>query len=190
MKEDLSHLGGTALVGDPQTFTPDVWVKLIEKYGFKSMLDIGSGVGVNAKWFLDHGIDAHAVEGFPDYIANAVLPRERITQHDYTKGPWVPARVFDLGWSSEFVEHVEECHVPNFMVTFQRCRYTCITHATPGQGGYHHVNEQPSDYWITRFQDAGFRHHEADSAWMQATGPDTHYGRRTLMLFENCLLPP
>ncbi len=186
---DLSHLGGTALVGDPMTSVPDVWEKLIEKYGFKSMIDVGSGVGVNAKWFLDHGIDAYAVEGFPDYLYHAVIPKERMTAHDYTTGPYTPLRYFDLGWSSEFVEHVEEQFVPNFMATFKQCRYVCMTHATPGQGGYHHVNEQPADYWITRLQDAGFKHLEEDSAWMQATGPTTHYGRRTLMLFKNISLP-
>jgi hypothetical protein len=60
-----------------------------------------------------------------------------------------------------------------------------MTHATPGQGGYHHVNEQPSGYWIEKMREAGFTHLERDSQWMQATGPDTHYGRRTLMLFRN-----
>ncbi len=184
MTNDLSHLGGTALVGDPQTFVPDVWTLLIEKYGFKSMIDVGSGVGVNAKWFLDNGIDAHAVEGFPDYLYHAVIPKERMTAHDYTKGPYVPDRTFDLGWSSEFVEHVEEQYVPNFMATFDKCRFVCLTHATPGQGGYHHVNEQPSAYWIEKMAHARFEHLAYDSAWMQATGPDTHYGRRTLMLFR------
>lgn len=182
---DVSHMGGTALVGDPMTFVPDVWEKLIEKYTIKSVLDIGSGVGVNAKWFLDHGLDAYAVEGYPDYLRNSVLPEGRMIAHDYTTGPFIPNRKFDLGWSSEFVEHVEAQFVGNFMLTFMRCRYACITHATPGQGGYHHVNEQPSDYWIQRFKDAGFVHLEEDTAWMRATGPSTHYGRRTLTLFRN-----
>lgn len=189
MSEDLSHLGGTAIVGDPMTFVPDVWEYLIKKYPIKSVLDIGCGVGINARWFLDHGIIAYGIEGFPDYIRHSVLPEGHMKAHDYTKGPHAPDGIFDLGWSSEFVEHVEERYVPNFMATFQRCRYVCMTHATPGQGGYHHVNEQPADYWITRMQAAGFKHMEDESAWMQSTGPNTHYGRRTLMLFHNVGLP-
>ncbi len=181
---DVSHMGGTALVGDPMTFVPDVWEKLIAKYAIKSVLDIGSGVGVNAKWFLDHGIKAFGIEGFPDYLRHSVLPDGHMFSHDYTKGPF-HLGIFDLGWSSEFVEHVEEKYIPNFMVTFQNCRYACITHATPGQGGYHHVNEQPTEYWIQRFKEAGFTHLEEDTTWMRATGPSTHYGRRTLTLFRN-----
>jgi hypothetical protein len=183
---DVSHMGGTALVGDPMTFVPDVWEYLIKKYAIKSMIDVGSGVGVNAKWFLDHGIDAYAVEGFPDYLRNSVLPEGRMISHDYTTGPYIPDRTFDLGWSSEFVEHVEQRFVDNFIETFKRCRYVCMTHATPGQGGYHHVNEQLSAYWIEKMADASYEHLSEDSAWMQATGPNTHYGRRrTLTLFKN-----
>ena len=150
-----------------------------------AVVPVGSGVGVNAKWFLDHGLDAHAVEGYPDYLRNAVLPENRMVAHDYTTGPYVPTRRFDLGWSSEFVEHVEEKFVPNFMATFRQCDHVCITHATPGQGGYHHVNEQPSEYWVKVFADAGFTHLSEDTAWMRDTGPSTHYGRRTLTLFAN-----
>ena len=189
MSEDLSHLGGTAIEGDPMTFVPDVWEYLIKKFDLHSMIDIGCGVGKNARWFLEHGLSIYGVEGFPDYIRHTVLPLGRVFAHDYTKGPLTLAEIVDLGWSSEFVEHVEEQYVPNFMATFKCCRYVCMTHATPGQGGYHHVNEQPGDYWITRMQDAGFRHLEEDSAWMQSTGPNTHYGRRTLMLFQNIALP-
>lgn len=182
---DVSHMGGTALVGDPMTFVENVWTKLIEKYDFKSVIDVGSGVGINARWFLDHGLDAYAVEGFPDYLRNSVLPEGRMIAHDYTTGPYLPDRTFDLGWSSEFVEHVEERFSRYFMMTFVKCRYVCITHATPGQGGYHHVNEQPTEYWVERFKEAGFTHLEEDTKWMRATGPDTHYGRRTLTLFKN-----
>ncbi len=181
---DTSHLGGTALVGDPMTFMPDVWEALIEKYDLNSMLDIGCGVGKNARWFHDRGLTAHGVEGFPEYLRHTVLPEGATFAHDYTTGPFVPAREYDLGWSSEFVEHVEAQYVPNFMATFDKCRFVCLTHATPGQGGYHHVNEQPSAYWIEKMAHARFEHLAYDSAWMQATGPDTHYGRRTLMLFR------
>ncbi len=182
---DVSHMGGTALVGDPMTFVPDVWEKLIAKYGFKSVIDVGSGVGINARWFLDHGLDAYAVEGYPDYLRNSVLPEGRMIAHDYTTGPYVPNRLFGLGWSSEFVEHVEEQFVPNFMATFRKCSHVCITHATPGQGGYHHVNERSTEYWIEKFRQSGFGHLEKESKWMRETGPDTHYGRRTLTLFFN-----
>jgi len=182
--KDISHLGGGTLVGDPNTFTPDVWSKLITKYCITSVLDIGSSVGVNAKWFLDNGIDAEAIEGLPEYIEKTVLPRERMHEHDYTLGPYIPDRIFDLGLCTEFVEHVDARYVNNFLETFKKCRYLLLSHATPGQGGVHHVNEQPTEYWIKHMESIGFIHLTEDSTWMRATGPNTHYGRRTLTLFK------
>ena len=31
-----------------------------------------------------------------------------------------------------------------------------MTHAVPGQGGHHHVNCQPSEYWIERIEALGY----------------------------------
>lgn len=50
--------------------------------------------------------------------------------------------------------------------------------ATPGQGGYRHVNEQPHEYWLNRFEDRGyaastlvrrrFAHCEEVASWYRA----------------------
>jgi hypothetical protein len=39
--------------------------------------------------------------------------------HDYTQGPFRKRQKFDLCWCCEFVEHVEEEYVSNFLATFQ-----------------------------------------------------------------------
>jgi hypothetical protein len=31
-----------------------------------------------------------------------------------------------------------------------------MTHALPGQGGYHHVNCQPPEYWINHMKERGY----------------------------------
>ncbi len=56
----------------------------------------------------------------------------------------------------EFVEHVEEQYIRNFMTTFAGCRHVFITAAVPGQPGYHHVNCQYGQYWISQFREIGF----------------------------------
>jgi len=41
--------------------------------------------------------------------------------------------------------------------------------ARPGQGGSDHVNEQPPEYWITRFEQNGFVcDHERTERWRAA----------------------
>jgi hypothetical protein len=32
-----------------------------------------------------------------------------------------------------------------------------MTNALPGQGGYHHVNEQPTEYWIDHLNKRGMQ---------------------------------
>ena len=81
--------------------------------------------------------------------------RRVVIEHDYTRKP-LYAGEFDLGWSVEFVEHVEERFVPNLMATFRGCRYVFLTAAVPGQPGHHHVNCRPAEYWVDHFKRAGF----------------------------------
>jgi hypothetical protein len=93
--------------------------------------------------------------------------------------------IYDLAWCAEFVEHVEQQHMANWMATLQRCRYVCMTFAVPGQHGHHHVNEQPEEYWLDRFHQAGFDHLADESASLRATADDEAWGRTTLTFFRN-----
>lgn len=190
---DVAHLGiggatldplpGTEMFGDPHTWCPDIWQKLIDQYAVKSMIDIGGCLGATARWFLDRGIDAYLVEAFPPFVEKSYMPKERLFDHDYTEGPLPLDRTFDLCWSAEFVEHVEERFMANFLATFAACKYVCLTHAVPNQGGYHHVNEQPTEYWIDKMKGIGFTFHAEETAAMRATA-DWGYGRCTLTFFS------
>jgi FkbM family methyltransferase len=166
----------------------DVWERLVTQYDLCSVLDIGCGEGNHTRWWHERGLYVLGVDGFPAYITHAVerngLPAAQMTLHDFTKGPFVPDETFDLAWSSEFVEHVEAQFVPNFMASFRRARHVCLTFATPGQGGWHHVNEQLEAYWIERFAEAGFDLDRPETEAMRDTGRNTAYGRRTLTWFN------
>jgi hypothetical protein len=48
----------------------------------------------------------------------------------------------------EVVEHVEEKYLENVLASLACGKLILITAATPGQGGHHHVNEQPLEYWV------------------------------------------
>jgi SAM-dependent methyltransferase len=86
--------------------------------------------------------------------------------HDFSENPWspiyqpyIPDR-FDLAWSVEFLEHVEEQYIPNYMPCFTYARYAIVTHALPGQAGHHHVNCQLPEYWIDKFAQYGLHYSE------------------------------
>jgi len=114
---------------------------LVARYGVRSMLDVGCGPGGMVDLARDLGLVVSGIDGDP------AVGRPGILIHDYTSGPLRMAAV-DLIWCVEFVEHVEARYGHNYLETFRAGRVLFLTHALPGQGGHHHVNEQPPDYWI------------------------------------------
>ena len=146
------HLGGYMAGGDPETFYPELWTWLVEECRVRTVLDVGCGPGHAMNFFADRlDCDVWGIDGIK-------APHPLIEPHDYTTGPYAPTdedgtplvvtgRLYDLAWSSEFVEHVEERYVPNFLATFQAARLVAMTHAVPGQAGWHHVNCRTGDYW-------------------------------------------
>lgn len=180
------HLGGAYPEGDGNTHMPDVFGYILVRYEIKSVLDIGAGFGHTLKWFQEHGLcQVMAVEGWDDAIKGAVISPKLYVKHDYTTGPAPVAQPFDLVWSAEFLEHVEEKHLPNVMPSFRLARYVCITHAEPGQAGHNHVNCQTSDYWAKKFAEYGFEHDESETALLRRTDRwRACWGRRTLMWFR------
>lgn len=114
------------------------------------------------KYFLDKHLDGIGVEGYTEAI-NCSPVSGNIIKHDYTTGPLVPSSEFDLGWCYEFVEHVKEEFIDNFMQTFSRCKHVAMTHGVPGQSGFHHVNCQLPQYWIDVFEEYNFEYLECES---------------------------
>ena len=186
-----NHLGGCVFEGDIGTFAPQVWDKLIELYNPKTVIDVGCGCGYSLKYFMDKNVDGIGVEGYREAIARSPVGGN-IVLHDYTRGPFVPPSNFDLAWCCEFVEHVEEKYKANFMQTFAKCNLVAMTHAVPGQPGFHHVNCQNADYWITTFADYGFEYLEEKSLMLRkllfnedgSWKPNGGHVRNTLMLFK------
>jgi len=150
-----SHLGGHL----NKTHTDrGTLLYLMEKYNIKSFLDIGCGPGGMVQIANWRGLDALGIDG--DWEVRKE-PEAKVLIHDYTTGP-APLEAaslriaFDLGWSVEFLEHVEEQYLDNYMQDFARCKYVVCTAAGPGAPGHHHVNCQPAEYWHAVFDKYGF----------------------------------
>lgn len=182
------HLGGAYdKDGDANTLAFDVFGYLIVKYGVKSMVDVGTGYGHVPKWFASFLVDATGIDGDEVAIKNNVYQGPLIL-HDFTLGPApIPKdKIYDLGWASEFVEHVEEQYIPNYMPIFQQCRRVVITHAEPGQHGHHHVTLKPTEWWVDTFAKYGLIHDPEETELLRKTDRwSAPWGRRTLCSFHN-----
>jgi len=145
-----SHLGGhlNKTHNDRGTLT-----FLMNEYNIKSFLDVGCGPGGMVALAGMRGLDAMGIDG------DWEVPKEKdtfILIHDFTTGPAPVERGFDLGWSVEFLEHVEEKYQDSYMRAFAHCKYVVCTAAPPGYPGHHHVNCQPQEYWHKVFDKYGF----------------------------------
>lgn len=174
------HLGGNFIEVNPSTYCPAVWLYIIKKYSIQSVMDVGSGRGHAAKWFSDQGIKTIAVDGLQDNIVNAVYPTVLcdLTESSYTEA-------VDLVNCIEVVEHIEEKYINNLLDTICSGRYLFMTHGLPGQEGHHHVNCQPTEYWLKHLADRGFKELSDDSKELQriASSTKAHHIKDTGMLF-------
>lgn len=125
---------------------------LISEFKIKSFLDIGCGPMGMVNLAKQKGLYALGIDGDPKLAFH-----DDFLKHDFTLGEPTLNADFDLAWSVEFLEHVEEKYISNFMPSFKRCKFAFITHALPNKPGHHHVNCQPPEYWIDIFQKNNFQ---------------------------------
>jgi cyclopropane fatty-acyl-phospholipid synthase-like methyltransferase len=150
MSQLPGHLGGHCGVTNIDT---TILPYLQGRYDISSMLDVGCGLGGMQKIANDLGIEWAGIEG--DFT---LKENGSVIVHDFTTGPVAIDGMFDLVWSVEFLEHVEEKYICNYMPVFARARFAIVTAAKPGLYGHHHVNCKDQDYWVRVFDSFGFRY--------------------------------
>lgn len=122
-----------------------------------SLLDVGSGHGAWVAEWMSAGVeDAVAVDG--DYVERSqlVIPADRFVAHDLAT-PLDLKRKFDLVQSLEVAEHLPADKAADFVDNLVRHGDAILfSAAVPHQGGEHHVNEQPPQYWRQLFAARGY----------------------------------
>jgi|TARA_B110000305_G_scaffold238726_1_gene304825 cyclopropane fatty-acyl-phospholipid synthase-like methyltransferase len=147
LEEHLGGHGGLTHI-DQGALT---WLKSL---GNKSYLDIGCGPGGMVELADSMGFKVLGIDG--DYTLDR-YNKDKFLIHDFAVGPVELNEIYDIGWSVEFVEHVEERFIPNYITAMQKCKALIMTHALEDQTGYHHVNCQNPPYWINKMSEYGFK---------------------------------
>ena len=125
------HLGGYIARspshphGDWWTWCPSVWDWMAATWQPMTAIDVGCGEGHAIRYMLDHlCIDAIGIDGMQSAKHAGIVPPTRIIRHDFTQG--IPdVGHADVIWSCEFVEHVEEQYVDNFLAVFTTPKRPC-----------------------------------------------------------------
>lgn len=170
----MNHLGGHCNITHLDQGAIN-WAK--EEFQIQSMLDVGCGPGGMVELAHKSGLEAFGIDG-DSKIQDRWFDKSKFMLHDFTIGSAPINRTFDLCWSVEFVEHVHAEYIPNFVAAFQKCKVLFMTHAVPGQGGYHHVNEQPEEYWLEQIESYGFKfNRDYTNKLREVTTMNTNGGR-------------
>jgi len=161
---------------------------LVEKFKIKTLLDVGCGPMGVVQDALDIGLDAYGVDGDVDILYMENIPTNRLSIHDFTVSPWKSPKKFDGIWSVEVAEHINEEFVLNYLYTIsdnlENNGVLLFTHAVPGQGGYHHVNCKPSEYWIQKFKDVDIHMMKIESKEIRELAKNTTISDRAMVFLK------
>jgi hypothetical protein len=131
-----------------------------KEFGPTSVVDVGCGSGELLDALRAVGIPG---AGFEYAEAGLAIARSRglkVTKLDLEQPlESLPMSRADLAISTEVAEHLPERCADTFVGYLCKTANTVlITAAPPGQGGTDHVNEQPNEYWIAKFESRGFQY--------------------------------
>ncbi len=140
---------------------------LVEKFKPTSIVDIGCGDGVYLQEFSRFA----KATGFDN--SDEALKRCRKKGLNARKLNLLNRNLptlgkYDLVVCFEVAEHIPNYASDRLVSLLASCGDTIVfTAAPPGQGGYYHINEQPYDFWVAKFQQIGFMPAYADMDYLK-----------------------
>jgi len=97
----------------------------------------------------------------------------------------------DMVQSYEVAEHIEEEFANNYVdvMCMHNPNNIIMTAAPPGQGGTHHVNCQPKEYWIEKIEKKGYKFNQQKVDEIVSWGisdeiPFPNWWPKNVMIFE------
>lgn len=163
---------------------------VLKYYSPKSIVDIGCGAGIYLREFEKKGIsDLLGLDGAPAAVGTFLLDKSRLIIFDLSE-KYSFEKKYDLCLCLEVAEHLREEDADILINTIIGASDKIIfTAAVPGQGprSIGHINEQPHEYWIRKFEKKGYLYNEARTKEMRQEMADKEvvwWIVNNLMIFE------
>jgi SAM-dependent methyltransferase len=122
-----------------------------------SVADFGCGQGAWLSVWRKTGVSVVGVDGPQVDQQNLMIDRKEFRVADLSLTQIDLGQRFDLVQSLEVAEHLPGERSADFIqVLTAHAPLVMFSAAVPGQGGMHHVNEQPLEYWRKKFRDRNY----------------------------------
>jgi SAM-dependent methyltransferase len=122
----------------------------------RSVADIGCGQGAWLSVWRKAGVSVIGVDGPHVDQRDLMIGTEEFCVADLNF-PIDLGRHFDLVQSLEVAEHLPAERASDFIQGLTtHAPIVMFSAAVPGQGGEHHINEQPLEYWRAKFRHHGY----------------------------------
>ena len=157
--------------------------ELKKNFPIESVIDIGCGGGSFLHGCVDLGLEVFGVDG-PHVEPALQVDSNRIRYANLEK-PFIAGERFDLCVSMEVAEHLDEKYAEIFVSSL--CAHSnniLFSAAQVGQPGIHHVNCQPLEYWIQKFQNRGYIFMKNLSGWIRGNNEIYNWYRKNSIVFR------
>lgn len=136
---------------------------LYERFGPRSVLDVGCGQGALLDAFAKRGVQGVGCEGSTHGVARC--PRAALVFQADLKRPLLFNRGFDMVTCFEVAEHLPRRCARTLVKSIASAadKMVVFSASGPGQLGDDHINLQPLEYWVGLFSAERFHHRDADS---------------------------
>lgn len=143
--------------------------ELVRRFSPESVVDWGCGTGLHAAAIAACGVQVVGVDGV---CADSDLRADDIDLRiaDLTEpiAESFVTRPYDLSLCIDVMEHLFERDAAQAMANISHgAKLVVMSCAPPGQGGHHHVNEQPRRYWIKHMAEIGWTYSRRETGAME-----------------------
>ncbi|MDL0123978.1 methyltransferase domain-containing protein [Halobacterium salinarum] len=168
---------------DAETFAKSVF----SEYDPANVIEFGCGTGRLLYPYDNRGIGVQGLELSSAAKHVSKLDNNQFVVHDLAQ-PYEAKDPYDLALCVEVLEHLPADAADTVVASISASSSVAIvTAATPEQGGTHHVNEQPHEYWIEKFTSQGmaYQKEKTDRIRSNIDMIDLTWIPKNLLIFED-----
>lgn len=131
---------------------------IIDLFEPENVIQIGCGIGLHLKPFVDADIDVKGLDESKVALENPAIPKKHI-QIMPLNTPYSPENTYDVALCIDMLEYTSPQGEDAIIASVANAGKTAVVSAPlPRYDSLHYDHEEPKQYWIKKFQDYGMNY--------------------------------